>query len=106
MLSGDSQQRALLAASLRYTFIDTSAAYTEMIAPLVGDFLSLMNDAEPVVRRLAVAALNAAAQNKPSLISDKLNTLQPFLYQETEIKEELQRFVQMGPWKGELLISD
>jgi cullin-associated NEDD8-dissociated protein 1 len=99
MLSGDSQQRALLAASLRYTFIDTSAAYTEMIAPLVGDFLSLMNDAEPVVRRLAVAALNAAAQNKPSLISDKLNTLQPFLYQETEIKEELQRFVQMGPWK-------
>ncbi|CAK9779690.1 unnamed protein product [Cutaneotrichosporon oleaginosum] len=99
MLSGDAQQRALLAASLRYTFIDTSAAYTEMIAPLVGDFLSLMNDAEPVVRRLAVAALNAAAQNKPSLISDKLSTLQPFLYKETEIKEELQRYVQMGPWK-------
>ncbi|BEI79879.1 hypothetical protein CcaverHIS002_0104080 [Cutaneotrichosporon cavernicola] len=99
MLSGDAQQRALLAASLRYTFIDTSAAYTEMIAPLVGDFLSLMNDDEPVVRRLAVAALNAAAQNKPSLISDKLNTLQPFLYRETEIREELQRYVQMGPWK-------
>lgn len=102
MLNGDAQQRALLAASIRYTFIDASPAYTEMIAPLVGDFLSLMNDSEPVVRRLAVAALNAAAQHKPGLILDKLNYLQPFLYKETEIKEELQRYVQMGPWKGEL----
>lgn len=99
MLNGDAQQRALLAASIRYTFIDTSASYTEMIAPIVGDFLSLMNDSEPVVRRLAVAALNAAAQNKPSLIADKLNTLQPYLYAETVIKEDLHRYVQMGPWK-------
>lgn len=55
-----------------------------------------------VVRRLAVAALNAAAQNTPSLIADKLGQLQPYLYKETEVNKELQREVQMGPWKGRI----
>lgn len=55
-----------------------------------------------IVRRLAVSALNSAAQYTPSLIVDKLAVVQPYLYKETEVKKELQREVQMGPWKGEL----
>lgn len=58
-----------------------------------------------VVRRLSLASLNAAIQNKPHLIIDKLNVLQPMLYQETVVRPELQREVQMGPWKGKLMIS-
>lgn len=106
MLTGTSQQRALVAAAIRYTFIDSTkdsnSRADELIAPIVGEFLSLMKDESVVVRRLAVAALNAAAQSRPYLIADKLATLQPFLYQETEIKKELQREVTMGPWKGEV----
>jgi cullin-associated NEDD8-dissociated protein 1 len=53
-----------------------------------------------VVRRLSLASLNAAIQNKPHLIIDKLGALQPLLYQETVVREELRRVVQMGPWKS------
>jgi cullin-associated NEDD8-dissociated protein 1 len=56
-----------------------------------------------VVRRLSLASFNAAIQNKPHLIIDKLNVLQPMLYQETVVRPELQREVQMGPWKGKLI---
>lgn len=58
-----------------------------------------------IVRRLSLASLNAALQNKPHLIVDKLDILQPLLYQETYVKKELQREVTMGPWKGEPLQS-
>lgn len=37
------------------------------------------------------------------MIVDKLDILQPLLYQETYVKKELQREVTMGPWKGEPL---
>lgn len=50
---------------------------------------------------MSLASLNAAIQNKPHLIIDKLNALQPLLYQETVVREELRRVVQMGPWKSE-----
>lgn len=99
MLQSTPQQRALVAASIRYTLIDSSSASNEIIAPIVNDCLTLMADEDLVVRRLAVAALNAAAQNKPYLVIDKLGQLQPYLYRETEIKPELQREVQMGPFK-------
>jgi len=39
----------MVAAAVRYTFIDTSSAYDELIAPIIVDFLSLMHD-ENVVR--------------------------------------------------------
>lgn len=57
---------------------------------------------QQIVRRLSLASLNAAIQNKPHLIIDRLASLQPLLYEETVVKKELQREVQMGPWKGEL----
>jgi cullin-associated NEDD8-dissociated protein 1 len=59
-----------------------------------------------VVRRLSTASLNAALQNKPHLIVDRLNVLQPLLYEETHVKKELQREVQMGPWKGETYLLE
>jgi cullin-associated NEDD8-dissociated protein 1 len=104
MLRGSVQERALVAAAIRYAFIDSDKDYAartdELLAPIVGEFLALMNDENHVIRRLAVAALNAAAQNRPYLIADKLSTLQQYLYKETEIKKELQREVPMGPFKG------
>lgn len=42
--STSAQQRALVAASIRYTFINASSSYIELIAPVIGDFLSLMKD--------------------------------------------------------------
>jgi cullin-associated NEDD8-dissociated protein 1 len=110
-----------VAAAVRYTFIDTSSSYDELIAPIIVDFLSLMEDENvvrgpsaagtsrsklniQVVRRLSLASLNAAIQNRPHLVIDKLGQLQPLLYQETVARPELQRQVQMGPWKGMLFV--
>jgi hypothetical protein len=51
------------------------------------------------VRKVSLGSLNAAAQHKPQLIREHLGTLLPLLYGETEVKKELIRVVQMGPWK-------
>ncbi len=50
------------------------------------------------VRRLALSALNSAARTKPHLIRDNLLSILPRLYIETQVKPELIRTVQMGPW--------
>jgi hypothetical protein len=42
--------------------------------------------------------LNSAARTKPHLIKDHLITLLPSLYNETIVKPDLIRTVQMGPW--------
>ncbi|WWC99318.1 hypothetical protein V866_006219 [Kwoniella sp. B9012] len=99
LLRSSPKNRAIVAAAVRYTFIDTSSSYDEIIAPIIVEFLSLMKDSNLIVRRLSLASLNSAIQHKPHLIVDKLYTLQPLLYQETYVKKELQREVQMGPFK-------
>ncbi|WWC85910.1 uncharacterized protein L201_000780 [Kwoniella dendrophila CBS 6074] len=100
LLRSSPRNRAIVAAAVRYTFIDTSSSYDEVIAPIIVEFLSLMRDSNLIVRRLSLASLNSAIQHKPQLIVDKLNTLQPLLYDETYVKKELQREVQMGPFKA------
>lgn len=62
---------------------------------------SLIEADGQIVRRLSLASLNAAIQNKPHLIVDRLASLQPLLYQETIINKSLQRVVVMGPFKRE-----
>jgi len=49
LLQSSPRNRAIVAASIRYTFIDTSSFYDELIAPIIVDFLSLMHD-ENLVR--------------------------------------------------------
>lgn len=60
--------------------------------------MTLVLTTPQTVRRLALSALNSAARTKASLIRDHLQTLLPTLYQETVIKPDLIRTVQMGPW--------
>lgn len=93
--------RAIVAASIRYAFIDTSTSYDELIAPILSDFLRLLADEDLIVRRLALSSINAAIQNKPYLLTERLGEVQKLVYDETHVRPELQRSVQMGPWKGE-----
>ena len=44
-------------------------------------------------------AFNSAAHNKPSLIRDLLDAVLPQLYNETKVRKELVREVEMGPFK-------
>ncbi|TFK71706.1 TIP120-domain-containing protein [Pluteus cervinus] len=90
--------RATVVSAIRYTFADNSQSYDELLGPLLVDFLCLMQDSDLIVRRLALSAFNSAARTKPHLVKEHLSILLPKLYQETIIKPELIRTVQMGPW--------
>ncbi|SPO27611.1 related to Cullin-associated NEDD8-dissociated protein 1 [Ustilago trichophora] len=92
--------RATVLAAIRFTLsTESSAAYDELLSPVLVDFLSLLSDSELEVRRHATFALNSAAHNKPYLIRDHLPTLLPLLYSETHIRAELLRKVAMGPFQ-------
>lgn len=92
--------RATVLAAIRFTLsTESSAAYDELLAPALVDFLALLSDPELEVRRNATFALNSAAHNKPYLIRDHLVTLLPLLYAETHIRTELLRKVSMGPFQ-------
>ncbi|KAF9235878.1 armadillo-type protein [Melanogaster broomeanus] len=90
--------RATVVSAVRYTFAESSPSYDDLLAPLIMDFLALMKDTDLTVRRLALSALNSAARTKPHLVRDHLPTLLPILYEETKVKPDLIRTVQMGPW--------
>ncbi|KAH7907426.1 armadillo-type protein [Hygrophoropsis aurantiaca] len=90
--------RATVVSAIRYTFADTSPSYDTILAPVIMDFLNLMQDRDLTVRRLALSALNSAARTKPHLIREQLPALLPSLYKETFVNPDLIRTVQMGPW--------
>ncbi|KAG0346276.1 Cullin-associated NEDD8-dissociated protein 1 [Podila humilis] len=93
------QIRGTVVSAFKYTFIDNTRGYDELLRPLIVEFLSLMKDKDLNVRRLSLSTLDAAAHNKPYLIRDVLGQLLPLLYRETEIVEELIHIVEMGPFK-------
>ncbi|KAI2665451.1 Cullin-associated NEDD8-dissociated protein 1 [Labeo rohita] len=66
---------------------------------LSGDFLKTLEDPDLNVRRVALVTFNSAAHNKPSLIRDLLDTVLPHLYNETKVRKDLIREVEMGPFK-------
>lgn len=65
----------------------------------IGHFLKSLEDPDMNVRRVALVAFNSAAHNKPSLVRDLLDQILPKLYAETNVKKELIREVEMGPFK-------
>ncbi|KAI7830252.1 armadillo-type protein [Gamsiella multidivaricata] len=93
------QIRGTVVSAFKYTFIDNTRSYDELLRPLIVEFLSLMKDQDLNVRRLSLSTLDSAAHNKPYLIRDVLSQLLPLLYQETNVVEELIHIVEMGPFK-------
>uniref|UniRef100_A0A3Q4GKX1 Uncharacterized protein n=1 Tax=Neolamprologus brichardi TaxID=32507 RepID=A0A3Q4GKX1_NEOBR len=63
------------------------------------DFLKTLQDEDINVRRIALVMFNSAAHNKPSLIRGLLGRVLPHLYKETQIRKDLIREVEMGPFK-------
>ncbi|KZT42868.1 ARM repeat-containing protein [Sistotremastrum suecicum HHB10207 ss-3] len=91
--------RGTVISAIRYTFADTSPAYDDQLSLVLPEFLALITDPDLSVRRLALAALNSAARNKPNLIRNHLHSILPHLYKETVLKPNLIKIVQMGPWQ-------
>ncbi|KAL2460609.1 Cullin-associated NEDD8-dissociated protein 1 [Abeliophyllum distichum] len=91
--------RATVVIAVKYSIVERQEKIDEILYPEISSFLMLIKDHDRHVRRAAVLALNTAAHNKPNLIKGLLPELLPLLYDQTVIKKELIRTVDLGPFK-------
>ena len=92
--------RAIAVQAMRYALPDTGEAFDAVLREhLVAVLNKALGDRDMEIRRLAMTALNSAANNKPELILGHLDELLPFIMEESKPKPELVREVMMGPFK-------
>ncbi|NXT32037.1 CAND1 protein, partial [Pelecanoides urinatrix] len=97
--SGSPHARSTVVTAIKFTIADQPQPIDALLKGCIGDFLKTLQDPDLNVRRVALALFNSAAHNKPSLIRDLLNAVLPSLYNETKVRRELIREVEMGPFK-------
>ncbi|XP_021751471.1 cullin-associated NEDD8-dissociated protein 1-like [Chenopodium quinoa] len=91
--------RATAIIAIKYSLVERPEKIDEILHPEISSFLMLIKDQDRHVRRAAVLALSTAAHNKPNLIKGLLPELLPLLYDQTVVKQELIRTVDLGPFK-------
>ncbi|CAH9086044.1 unnamed protein product [Cuscuta europaea] len=91
--------RATVAIAVKYSLVERPEKIDAFLSNQISSFLMLIKDDDRHVRRSAVLALSTAAHNKPNLIKGLLPELLPLLYDQTTIKKELIRTVDLGPFK-------
>ncbi|KAM7006274.1 cullin-associated NEDD8-dissociated protein 2 isoform 1-T1 [Tautogolabrus adspersus] len=97
--AGSPLARSTVVTAVKFTIVDHPAPVDSLLRDCIGDFLKTLQDEDINVRRVALVMFNSAAHNKPSLIRGLLATVLPHLYKETQIRKDLIREVEMGPFK-------
>uniref|UniRef100_A0A8C9YIS7 TATA-binding protein interacting (TIP20) domain-containing protein n=1 Tax=Sander lucioperca TaxID=283035 RepID=A0A8C9YIS7_SANLU len=97
--AGSPLARSTVVTAIKFTIVDQPAPIDSLLKESIGDFLKTLQDEDINVRRVALVMFNSAAHNKPSLIRGLLATVLPHLYKETQIRKDLIREVEMGPFK-------
>ena len=92
--------RGIVITAFRYTLMDSSDSYSEVLRPLITPLLlSMLGDNNLGNHRLALTTLISAIHNKVDIIKPHLSELLPIVIGDTYIKPELIREVQMGPFR-------
>lgn len=91
--------RSTVVTAVKFTISDQPQPIDSQLRGCIGEFLRTVQDPDLNVRRVALVTFNSAAHNKPSLIRDLLEQILPQLYNETKVRKELIREVEMGPFK-------
>lgn len=94
--------RSTIVAAIKFTISDTPQEIDKLLRNCIGEFLLALEDTDINVRRVALITFNSAAHHKPSLLPELLPRILPLLYRETEVKKELIREVEMGPFKHQI----
>ncbi|XP_071144379.1 cullin-associated NEDD8-dissociated protein 1-like [Mytilus galloprovincialis] len=94
--------RSTVVTAIKFTISDQPQGIDALLRTCIGDFLKTLQDPDLNVRRVALVTFNSAAHNKPTLIRDLLDSVLPHLYNETKVRKELIREVEMGPFKHTL----
>ncbi|PLB47544.1 TATA-binding protein-interacting protein [Aspergillus steynii IBT 23096] len=98
--SSDAGVRGVVISAFRYTLSDSRDHYNDVLRPLIVPLLvNMLSDRDLGNHRLALTTLNSALHNKMDIILPHLNELLPAVFGDTQIKPELIREVQMGPFK-------
>uniref|UniRef100_A0A7N6FJT4 TATA-binding protein interacting (TIP20) domain-containing protein n=1 Tax=Anabas testudineus TaxID=64144 RepID=A0A7N6FJT4_ANATE len=97
--AGSPVARSTVVTAIKFTIVDHPAPVDSLLKGCMGDFLKTLQDGDINVRRVALVMFNSAAHNKPSLIRGLLPKVLPHLYKETQIRKDLIREVEMGPFK-------
>jgi len=86
--------------AVRYTLPESDEVLDAMLRDvLISMLLTILQDSDMDIRRLAMTTLTTAARTKPDMILPHLGKLMPYVLQESVIKKELIREVMMGPFK-------
>jgi len=91
--------RSTIITAIKFTIVDQPQHIDTILKDYIKDFLNGLEDENIDVRRVALVMFNSAAHNKPMLIRHLLKELLPKLYNETRVRPELIREVEMGPFK-------
>ncbi|MED6238937.1 Cullin-associated NEDD8-dissociated protein 1, partial [Ataeniobius toweri] len=97
--AGSPLARSTVVTAVKFTIVDHPAPIDSLLKDSIGEFLKTLQDSDINVRRVALVMFNSAAHNKPSLVQGLLGTVLPHLYKETQIRKDLIREVEMGPFK-------
>ncbi|XP_051551016.1 cullin-associated NEDD8-dissociated protein 1-like [Myxocyprinus asiaticus] len=97
--TGSPLSRSTVVTAVKFTIVDHPMPIDSILKGCIGDFLKTLQDPDLNVRRVALVMFNSAAHNKPSLIRGLLTSLLPHLYNETQLRKDLVREVEMGPFK-------
>lgn len=86
--------------SIRYTLPENDEAFDNVLKHVLVDMLlTMLQDNDMEIQRLAMTTLNSAAHNKPELILPRLGQLMPYVMRASIIRPDLIREVMMGPFK-------
>jgi len=91
--------RSTVVTALKFAIIDKPQPVDALLVPVMPQFLELLKDKDLNVRRNTLLTLNYAAHNKPLLIREVLPNYLPDIYNESKVKPELIRQVDLGPFK-------
>uniref|UniRef100_A0A8R1DF18 TIP120 domain-containing protein n=1 Tax=Caenorhabditis japonica TaxID=281687 RepID=A0A8R1DF18_CAEJA len=102
MKSQDPAIRSAVVSAIKFMINNEKRSVDHSLQKHIGDFLVAVRDPDLKVRRVALVVLNSAVHNKPSLVRDLLPSLLPAVYEETQLRKELIKEVEMGPFKHQV----
>jgi cullin-associated NEDD8-dissociated protein 1 len=91
--------RACVTSAVKFTIFEKPLPVDKVLSKNITSFLDLLNDAEINVRKAVMLSLNYVAHHKPGIVRDALPKYLPAIYDQSRIKPELIREVELGPFK-------
>ncbi|XP_036037968.1 cullin-associated NEDD8-dissociated protein 2 isoform X2 [Onychomys torridus] len=99
LAAGKPYTRSTVITAVKFLISDQPHPIDPLLKSYIAEFMESLQDPDLNVRRATLTFFNSAVHNKPSLVRDLLDDILPLLYQETKIRRDLIREVEMGPFK-------